>query len=303
MPRVTGQYETTLYGEEAVRAFVPEPLPPENPPLAVPEDLLRRALQELARLDVASRMVPALDWFIYAFVRKEAVVSSQIEGTQATLMDVLAHEATGTTPVVEDITEVCNYLEALKYARAQLAAPDGLPLSLRLLREVHAVLMSGVRGAEKQPGSFRTSQNWIGGSRPGNARFVPPPPLRLMDCLGNLERYLHADDGLHPLLRAGLVHVQFETIRPFLDGNGRLGRLLVTLLLEHWQILSSPMLYLSLYFKRHRDDYYSHLSAVRAEGDWEGWMRFLLEGSRLLHLKRPLLRRRSSAASTRTANA
>lgn len=289
MPRLTGHHEITKYGDEDVRAFVPEPLPPTNPPLYYQPEQLWKAEQALSRLDVASRMVPAMDWFIYAFVRKEAVVSSQIEGTQATLMDVLTYEASQTeqsggtrTPnlvdVVEDISEVCNYLNGLKYARDQLASSDGLPLSLRLLRQVHERLMRGVRGADKRPGEFRTSQNWIGGTRPGNAHFVPPPPSQLMDCLGKLELFLHEDTGLPPLVRAGLIHVQFETIHPFLDGNGRLGRLLVTLLLEYWKILSAPLLYLSLYFKRHRNEYYARLSAVRAQGDWEGWMQFFLEG-------------------------
>lgn len=278
MTRLTGRYEISVYGDEEVRAFIPAPLPPADPALAFQPDLLQQAHQEMARLEVASRMVPSLDWFIYAFVRKEAVVSSQIEGTQATLMDVLSFEATQHMEATDDVVEVCNYLAALKYAREQLLDPKGLPLSLRLLREVHGRLMSGVRGADKEPGSFRTSQNWIGGTRPGTARFVPPPPQYLIDCLGSLERYLHEDDALPPLVRAGLVHVQFETIHPFLDGNGRLGRLLVTLLLEHWRILSSPLLYLSLFFKRHRDEYYRRLSAVREAGDWEGWMQFFLEG-------------------------
>jgi Fic family protein len=230
--------------------------------------------------------VPSLDWFIYAFVRKEAVVSSQIEGTQATLVDLLTFEAQGdatdkadtVAPPTADIEEICNYLDALTYARAELADPRGLPLSMRLLNETHQRLMRGVRGAEKLPGEVRRSQNWIGGSRPGNAMYVPPPPYMLGEVLGAFEKYLHADDTLPPLMRAGLLHVQFETIHPYLDGNGRIGRLLVTLLLDHWKLLTKPLLYLSLFFKRHREDYYRRLNAVRVDGDWEGWLDFFLDG-------------------------
>ena len=281
MPRTTGTYAVSRYDTEEVRAFVPLPLPPVDPPLVLDEPtgrLLLDAQNALARLDVASHLVPILSWFIYAFVRKEAVVSSQIEGTQATLMDVLPYEATQQADAIDDVAEICNYLDALAYARQQLKDEKGLPLSLRLIREVHSRLMRGVRGADKQPGEFRTSQNWIGGTRPGNARFVPPPPAQLTACLDQLERYLHQGDELPALLRAGLVHVQFETIHPFLDGNGRVGRLLVTLLLEHWGLMTSPLLYLSLFLKRHRDEYYLRLAAVRSTGDWEGWARFFLEG-------------------------
>jgi Fic family protein len=193
-------------------------------------------------------------------------------------MDVLTYEATQQADAIDDVAEICNYLDALAYARQQLKDEKGLPLSLRLIREMHSRLMRGVRGADKQPGEFRTSQNWIGGTRPGNARFVPPPPAQLAACLDQLERYLHQGDELPALLRAGLVHVQFETIHPFLDGNGRVGRLLVTLLLEHWGLMTSPLLYLSLFLKRHRDEYYLRLAAVRSTGDWEGWAQFFLEG-------------------------
>jgi len=178
----------------------------------------------------------------------------------------------------EDVEEVCNYLDALTYARAQLADPHGLPLSLRLLNATHERLMRGVRGTDKRPGEVRSSQNWIGGTRPGNAAYVPPPPHRLGELLGALEKYVHADDTLPPLVRAGLLHVQFETIHPYLDGNGRIGRLLVTLLLEHWKLLTKPLLYLSLFLKRHRQDYYRRLDRVRVDGDWEGWLEFFLEG-------------------------
>jgi Fic family protein len=267
-------------GEEAVSAYVPDALPPRNPPIDVSGErglLLDRAEHALARLDVAGAMVPSLDWFIYAFVRKEAVVSSQIEGTQATLVDLLEHEAVRGY-AVDDVAEVCNYVDALHYARGQLTSPKGLPLSIRLLNETHARLMRGVRGANKQPGEIRRSQNWIGGSRPGNAAFVPPPPEMVPALLGDLEAYLHGDDPLPALVRIGLAHVQFETIHPYLDGNGRIGRLLVTMLLEHWKALSAPLLYLSLYFKRHRTEYYRLLGEVRTNGNWEAWTDFFLEG-------------------------
>jgi Fic family protein len=284
--RTTGRYERTRVGGEEVAAFVPLALPPADPPLelsTVLADRLRGAEQALVRLELAGEMVPSLDWFIYAFVRKEAVVSSQIEGTQATLVDLLTFEAQEETTSRSaapsaDVEEVCNYLDALTHARAQLADPRGLPLSMRLLNETHQRLMRGLRGADKLPGEVRRSQNWIGGSRPGNAMYVPPPPHALGEVLGAFEKYLHRGDTLHPLVRAGLLHVQFETIHPYLDGNGRIGRLLVTLLLEHWKLLTKPLLYLSLFFKRHREDYYRRLDAVRTGGDWEGWLDFFLDG-------------------------
>jgi len=280
--RATGQYERTTVGGEEVAAFLPYPLPPADPPLDLAPALaerLRAAEQALSRLEVAGEMVPSLDWFIYAFVRKEAVVSSQIEGTQATLVDLLTFEAEDSAPPNADVEEVCNYLDALTYARGQLGDPAGLPLSMRLLNDTHQRLMRGVRGAEKLPGEVRRSQNWIGGTRPGNAVYVPPPPHALGEALSAFEKYLHAEEkSLPPLVRAGLVHVQFETIHPYLDGNGRIGRLLVTLLLEHWKLLGKPLLYLSLFFKRHRDEYYRRLSAVRVDGDWEAWTDFFLDG-------------------------
>jgi Fic family protein len=284
--RTTGRYERTNAGGEEVAAFVPHALPPAEPPVVlgtVLTDRLRAAEQSLVRLELAGEMVPSLDWFIYTFVRKEAVLSSQIEGTQATLVDLLTFEAQegGAEPKAPpnaDIEEVCNYLDALAYSRAQLAYPHGLPLSMLLLNETHRRLMRGVRGAEKVPGELRRSQNWIGGSRPGNAAYVPPPPHALGQVLGDFEKYLHTDDSLPPLVRAGLLHVQFETIHPYLDGNGRIGRLLVTLLLEHWKLLTAPILYLSLFFKRHREEYYRRLNSVRVDGDWEGWLDFFLDG-------------------------
>ena len=284
--RKTGRYEVNTAGGERVRAFVPHPLPPADPPVFIDGDLaerVRAAEQALVRLELAGEMVPSLDWFIYAFVRKEAVLSSQIEGTQATLMDLLNYEAQEdergeAPPPNADVEEVCNYLDALTFARQQLAAPSGPPLSMRLLNETHQILLQGVRGEKKQPGEVRRSQNWIGGSRPGHAAYVPPPPNALPELLSAFERYIHADDELPPLVRAGLLHVQFETIHPYLDGNGRIGRLLVTLLLEHWRLLTRPLLYLSLFFKRHRQEYYRRLNAVRIDGDWEAWLDFFLDG-------------------------
>ena len=280
--RETGRYESTSAGGEQVRAFVPHALPPTGPPVLIEGELaerVRAAEQALVRLELAGEMVPSLDWFIYAFVRKEAVLSSQIEGTQATLMDLLNYEAENDAPPPNaDVEEVCNYLDALTFAREQLADPSGLPLSMRLLNETHRLLLRGVRGENKQPGEVRRSQNWIGGSRPGNAAYVPPPPNALPEVLSAFERYIHADDELPPVVRAGLLHVQFETIHPYLDGNGRIGRLLVTLLLEHWRLLTRPLLYLSLFFKRHRQEYYRRLNAVRVDGAWEAWLDFFLDG-------------------------
>jgi Fic family protein len=257
MARIVGTYEKTSTAGETVNAFVPAPLPPNNPPLimdAALSALLQRAEAAIGRLKLTGTMVPSLDWLLYSFVRKEAVVSSQIEGTQATLVDLLMYEAAGKADTVddEDVRQVCNYVDALSYARKQMHSKNGLPLSMRLLNEAHRRLMKNVSGGNKDPGEIRRSQNWIGGTRPGNAVFVPPPPHLLSKLLGSLEKYIHADDSLPPLVRAGLLHAQFETIHPYLDGNGRIGRLLITLLLEHWYLLDTPLLYLSLYFKRHR---------------------------------------------------
>lgn len=279
--RVTGEYDKTSAAGEVVQAFVPFPLPPDQPKLVLDAELialLDLAEKKLVHLDLASRMLPSLDWFIYAYVRKEAVTSSQIEGTQATLIDLLSFEAEGELKQNDDIDEVCNYLHALKYARRLLQDKNGLPLSMRLLNETHKRLMKGVRGHNKQPGEIRRSQNWIGGSRPGLAAFVPPPSQRLPKLLSDLERYIHQNEDLPPLIRLGLIHVQFETIHPYLDGNGRIGRLLITLATEHWQLLNEPLLYLSLYFKKHRNEYYDLLGAVRRNGDWEAWLKFFLKG-------------------------
>ena len=280
MVRQTGQYRIISTLEEEVRAFVPYPLPPVDPPLVTDgpiAELLAAAQTELARLAVAGSMVPSTDWFLYGFVRKEAVITSRIEGTQATLRDVLTFEATDRTDHLDDVREVCNYVDALSHARGQLANPRGLPLSVRLLCEAHHILMRGVRGQSKLPGEVRRSQNWIRGSRPGNARFVPPPPEEVPGALGALEQWLHDDSNLPSLVRIGLAHVQFETIHPFLDGNGRIGRLLIALLVEHWGLLEQPLLYLSLAFRRDQQEYFERLAAVRNEGDWEGWIRFFLE--------------------------
>ena len=279
MARTTGIYRTSVAGDEEVRAFIPHPLPPRNPELRIEgrlAELHADALAALGRLAVAGTMVPSPNWFLYGFVRKEAVISSQIEGTQATLEDVVTYETTRQADRPAEVQEVCNYLKALSLAREAMHRPTGLPLCTRLLCKAHEHLMEGVRGADKQPGMIRTSQNWIGGTRPGNARFVPPPADAVPEALAVLERWIHGKDRLPPLVRAGLAHVQFETIHPFLDGNGRIGRLLIALLVEHWGLLSSPMLYLSVAFKRHRQEYYRRLKDVRLEGDWEGWTAFFL---------------------------
>jgi Fic family protein len=223
-------------------------------------------------------MLPDKTLFLYAYVRKEAVLSSQIEGTQSSLSDLLLFELDEAPGVpIEDVSEVSNYVAALDHGLQRLK--EDFPLSNRLIREIHRVLLSRGRGSAKNPGEFRRSQNWIGGTRPGNAVFVPPPHTKVEDCMSELESFLHReDDGIPTLLRAGLAHVQFETIHPFLDGNGRVGRLLITFLLCQRGMLREPLLYLSLYFKKHRRTYYELLDRVRQEGDWEAWMAFFLEG-------------------------
>jgi len=280
MERVTGSYRKNVVGGETVNAFIPVPLPPRNPSLQIEGDLARfhsEALAAVGRLAVAGAMVPSANWFLYGFTRKEAVISSQIEGTQATLMDVVEYEATRKAERPADVEEVCNYAGAIAFARAEITKSKGLPLCMRLLCAAHARLLRGTRGADKQPGVIRTTQNWIGGTRPGNALFVPPPADAVPKALADLERWIHGGDPLPPLVRSGLVHAQFETIHPFLDGNGRIGRLLVALLVEHWGIIETPLLYLSLAFKRHRADYYRFLLEVRTRGNWEGWTEFFLE--------------------------
>lgn len=278
--RNTGEYVVSSTAGESVRAFIPSPLPP-NPALDLTPffPLLDRANQALGRLDGLSSLLPDTSLFLYLYVRKEAVLSSQIEGTQSSLSDLLLFENEDVPGVpINDVQEVSHYVAAMQHGLDRLR--EGFPLSLRLIREIHEVLLRGGRGAEKTPGDFRTSQNWIGGTRPGNATYVPPPPERLMECLSSLELFLHDESVRLPLLvQLGLIHVQFETIHPFLDGNGRLGRLLITLLLCARGALKDPLLYLSLYFKSHRSRYYDLLQKVRMEGAWEEWLEFFLEGT------------------------
>lgn len=277
----TGRYETTsVVGGERVRAFMPAPLPPV-PPLHIDaslRDKLDAALLALGRLDSVTTLLPDTHLFLYSYVRKEAVLSSQIEGTQSSLSDLLLFEASDAPGVpMDDVVEVSNYVAALEHGLKRIR--DGFPLSNRLFREIHGVLLSRGRGHAKQPGEFRTSQNWIGGTRPGNALFVPPPPQQVPECMGMLEKWLHDDpERTSPLLKAALAHVQFETIHPFLDGNGRVGRLMVTLLLCVEGVLSEPLLYMSLYLKKNRDAYYEWLDRVRTRGDWEGWVAFFADG-------------------------
>ncbi len=276
-----GRYMQSAFGDETVRAFIPPPLPPD-PPIRFDglQVLLEQANQAVGRLDGLASLLPDLSLFIYTYVRKEAVLSSQIEGTQSSLSDLLLFEndeAPGAP--LEDVQEVSNYVAAMTHGLERLNS--GFPLSLRLIREIHEILLSKGRGSGKQPGEFRRSQNWIGGSRPGNAAFVPPPPELVVECMGKLEHFIHDERSHLPvLIRAGLVHVQFETIHPFLDGNGRLGRLLITFMLCEQKILRDPILYLSLYFKANRGAYYELLERVRSKGDWEAWLDFFLIGVR-----------------------
>jgi Fic family protein len=275
----TGRYETTTSPGETVKAFVPAPLPP-SPPLALdgaPREALDTALLALGRLDGVSSILPESHLLLYAYVRKEAVLSSQIEGTQSTLSDLLLFEIKEAPGVpLDDVTEVSNYVRALEHGLRRFRG--GFPLSNRLVREVHEILLSRGRGAGKSPGEFRRSQNWIGGTRPGNARFVPPPPQLVAETMGALDKFLHDPHAPPALVKAALWHVQFETIHPFLDGNGRVGRLMITLLLCAEGVLREPLLYLSLYFKQHRDRYYELLDTVRRDGDWEAWLTFFAEG-------------------------
>jgi Fic family protein len=274
-----GSYVTISTVGETARAFIPSPLPP-IPPIEWSFELREKfdqALLALGRLDSVSVLLPDTSLFLFMYVRKEAVLSSMIEGTQSSLSDLLMFEFEHQPGVpLDDVQEVSNYVAALYLGLQRLN--EDFPLSLRLIREIHGVLLSKGRGAEKEPGEFRRSQNWIGGSRPGNAIFVPPPPEQILECMGKLELFLHdLPDKTPVIVKAALAHVQFETIHPFLDGNGRLGRLLITLIFCSHNILREPMLYLSLYFKTHRDRYYQLLNSVRLTGDWESWLEFFAD--------------------------
>jgi len=272
-----GRLVTTAVGGEQVRAFVPPSLPPAPPiELSGLLTLVEQANRALGRLDGITSMLPAPPLFLFMYVRKEALLSSQIEGTQSSLSDLLLFENDEIPKVaIDDVQEVSNYVAAMQYGLKRLR--EGFPLSLRLIREIHDILLRKGRGSRQQPGEFRRTQNWIGGTRPGNALFVPPPPNELPACLDNFEEFLH-DEKTPPLIRAALAHVQFESIHPFLDGNGRLGRLLITFMLCADGVLKEPMLYLSLYFKTRRQQYYDLLQAVRDRGDWESWVEFFLTG-------------------------
>ncbi len=277
-----GQYDVRVVGGETVSAFIPDPLPPD-PPLELDGQFLQSfeaASLALGGLNATATLIPDKALFIYAYVRKEAVLSSQIEGSRSSLADLLLSEVAEAPGVpLDDISEVSNYVAALEHGLDRMK--NGFPLSNRLIREMHGILLASGRGSRLHPGEFRTSQNWIGGRRPGEADFVPPPHHAVPQCMGDLERFLHAtDDGMPTLLRAGLAHLQFETIHPFLDGNGRVGRLLITLMLCHAGVLQDPVLYLSLYFKQHRSVYYQMLDRVRRTGDWERWLAFFLDGVR-----------------------
>jgi Fic family protein len=278
IPTRLGRFKETTYERERVRAFVPPPLPP-TPPIDVLPLLSRLSAADraLGRLDGITVLVPDKALFLYMYVRKEAVLSSQIEGTQSTLSDLLRFEtdAAAGRPV-DGVREVSNYVDAMMHGLDRLKT---LPISLRLIREMHERLLRGGRGQTKSAGEFRRSQNWVGGTRPGNATYVPPPVDELMGCLDAFEKFIHQPTpDIPPLIKAGLIHLQFESIHPFLDGNGRLGRLLITLYLCAENVLKQPLLYLSLYFKQHREDYYRLLQEVRERGEWEAWLEFFLDG-------------------------
>lgn len=274
-----GTYFKSKTTGENYQAFIPPMLPPEPViNLISLQGLLSKANQAIGKLDGVSEVLPDSNLLLYYYVRKEAVLSSQIEGTQSSLSDLLLYESNEIPSVpIEDVEEVSSYVAALEHGLKRVR--EGFPLSLRLIREMHEILLSKGRGSNKQPGRFRTSQNWIGGTRPGNAVFVPPPAERLMECLSNFEKYLHLEERTYAsLIDAGLIHVQFETIHPFLDGNGRIGRLLITFFLIMMGDIREPNLYLSLFFKNNRNTYYEKLGAVRTTGDWEGWLEFFLTG-------------------------
>jgi Fic family protein len=279
---LTGEYIIRKYGDNEVRSFVPFPLPP-NPPLAIDAALredLDQALISLGRLDSVATLLPDINLFLYMYVRKEAVLSSQIEGTKSSLSDLLLFELEEAPGVpLDDVAEVSNYVSAINHGLKRLRG--GFPLSNRLIREVHKILISEGRGRDKEPGEFRRSQNWIQGTQPSNAIYVPPPPEKVAATMGELEKFLHDIPEKTPMLiKLALAHVQFETIHPFLDRNGRIGRLLITLLLCHGGVLRHPLLYLSLYFKQNRAQYFDLLMKVRTQGDWEAWIRFFAVGVR-----------------------
>lgn len=281
--RISGRYITNSFSPEPFKSFIPSPLPPE-PPLNLSEEhyaLLDKATLAVGRLDGLTVQLPrdVVSLYTYFYIRKEAVLSSQIEGTQSSLSDLILYESNEVPGVpLKDVREVLQYVNAINHGLKRLREDD-FPLSLRLLREIHEILLYSGRGSEKMPGEFRTSQNWIGGTRPGNAKFVPAPPSEVIPCMGALENFIHEKHlYMQVLVKAALIHVQFETIHPFLDGNGRLGRLLITLLLCAEGTLQEPLLYLSLYFKQHRETYYELLQRVRSEGDWESWLHFFLTG-------------------------
>ncbi len=278
MQRKTGTYITQKGSGESYQAYVPAPLPPKPPvDLGALYPLLEKATLALGELNTMARSIPNISLFIYMYVRKEALLSSQIEGTQSSFSDLMLFEQDlKSTVSLDDVEEVSHYVKAMTYGLTRLK--EGFPLSLRLLKEIHGILLQGGRGASKLPGEFRRSQNWIGGTRPGNALFVPPPVDHLDECLSEFEKFLH-DETLPILIKVGLAHVQFETIHPFLDGNGRLGRLLMTLLLCHDHMLDVPILYLSLYLKQNRSKYYELLQEVRQHGTWENWLEFFLEAT------------------------
>ena len=289
MKRVAGSYLKSTTLGEVVQAFVPKPLPPQRPNLAIEvyQNLNQRAELALARLSGVSGLVPSVEWLLYGAIRKEALLTSQIEGTQATITDLFDDEAGLEVSNTEDVEEVTNYISAYRLVRENLRDPKGLPISVRLLCKAHKLLLSGVRGNGKQPGALRRSQNWVGGTRPGNAVFVPPPADKVPSLLSELEKFIHNlprkgveenSRGLPPLVGIALIHAQFETIHPFLDGNGRIGRLLISALMEDLGLLPEPLMYLSGYLKQHQAEYYRLLSAIRSEGDWEAWVQFFLEG-------------------------
>lgn len=280
--RITGRYVLCSPKHDSFRAFVPHPLPPKPPIVLADEicDLMEKANLALGRLDGVTALLPDTYLFTYFYIRKEAVLSSQIEGTQSSLQELLLFEIEEVPGApIDDVREVSHYVRAMDYGLQSIRGAGRLPLSLRLLCDVHGILLEQGRGSSKSPGEFRISQNWVGGTKPSNAAYVPPPADKLLGCLDAFEKFLHDQPCRTPILiKAALTHVQFETIHPFLDGNGRLGRLLITLLLCSEGALKEPMLYLSLYFKTHRDEYYDRLQRVREDGDWEGWLSFFLKG-------------------------